>query len=46
MHRIEKMFQDEDMGVLPSFTRRFKTLAGMEAVDYFQNFFNPPVAVD
>jgi hypothetical protein len=46
MHRIEKMFQDEDMGVLPSFTRRFKTLTGMEAVDYFQNFFNPPVAVD
>lgn len=46
MHRIEKMFQDEDMGVVPSYTRQFKTLAGMEAVDYYQNFFNPPLAAD
>lgn len=46
MHRIEKIFQDEDMGVLPSYTRRFKAISGMEAIDYFQNYFNPPVAAD
>jgi len=44
MHRIEKIFQDEDMGVVPSYTRRFKDLAGMEAVDYYQNYFDPPAA--
>jgi hypothetical protein len=46
MHRVEKMFRDEDMGVLPSYHRQFKTIAGMEALDYFENFFSSPDPAD
>jgi hypothetical protein len=46
MHRIERMFEDEDMGIVASYRRRFKELAGLEAVEYFQNVFGPSPSAD
>lgn len=36
MHRVEKIFLDEDLGVLPSFTHQFKEISGIEVNEYFE----------
>lgn len=44
MHRVEKIFLDEDMGILPSLVHQFKLISGLEVNDYFEiNFkdFDP-----
>ncbi len=39
MHRIEKIFLDENMGILPSMSNQFKIISGMEVNEYFKDFF-------
>jgi hypothetical protein len=41
MHRVERVFLDEDMGVLPSLVRRFFTICGIHAHEYFETTFAP-----
>jgi len=41
MHRVERVFLDEDMGVLPSLTRQFLGICGIHAHDYFETTFTP-----
>lgn len=36
LHRVEKIFLDEDLGVLPSLTHQFKEISGIEANEYFK----------
>ena len=40
MHRVEKVFLDEDMGVLPSLSRQFYAITGMNARDYMESSFD------
>jgi len=40
MHRVERMFLDEDMGVVPSHARRFQDIVGTPARDYFERNFD------
>jgi len=42
MHRMEKMFLDEDMGILPSLARQFFTITGINALDYMEETFDVP----
>ena len=41
MHRVERVFLDEDMGVLPSLARQFSTICGIQADEYFETTFAP-----
>ena len=41
MHRVERVFLDEDMGVLPSLVRQFFTICGIHAHEYFETTFAP-----
>lgn len=34
MHRVEKIYLDEDMGVVPSYSHRFKQAAGITIEEY------------
>ena len=36
MHRVEKIFLDEDMGILPSLVHQFKEISGVEVNEYFE----------
>lgn len=36
MHRVEKIFLDEDIGIVPSMVHQFKQISGIEANEYFQ----------
>jgi len=46
MHRVERMFLDEDMGVVPSQARRFLEIVGRSARDYFERMFDASPRVD
>ncbi len=39
MHRIEKIFLDENMGILPSMSSQFKSISGIEVNEYFKDIF-------
>jgi len=41
MHRVERVFLDEDMGVLPSLARQFHTICGIQPDEYFETTFAP-----
>ena len=43
MHRVERIFLDEDMGVVPSQERRFQEIAGESARGYFERMFDAPL---
>jgi len=43
MHRVERVFLDEDMGILPSLARQFFTICGIHAYDYFETTFAPAI---
>lgn len=36
LHRVEKIFLDENLGVVPSLTHQFKEITGIEANEYFK----------
>jgi hypothetical protein len=40
MHRVERIFLDEDMGVLPSLTRQFYGITRMNAREYMESSFD------
>lgn len=46
MHRVEKIFLDEDMGILPSFAHQFKEISGIEVYEYFETNFKGSDNID